>query len=119
MKAAIWIHKPNEKLLQKTMKVNITKRHIKAAKLSKGGLTPVEVAVNDLDCFEEISLTESLQLNLDGMRISLPNRVRRALNQFSEEGEMSPLSFDLSLDDSLLQPSADSFFEMIDDGFAF
>ncbi|MEO0470693.1 MAG: hypothetical protein AAF206_13790 [Bacteroidota bacterium] len=101
------------------MKVNITKRHIKAARLSQGRLTPVELAVNELDCFEEIAITENLQLDLDGMRIALPNRIRKALNQFEESGEMSPLSFDLSLDDSLFQPSSDSLFEMMDDGYNF
>ncbi|MEM6801549.1 MAG: hypothetical protein AAF696_09095 [Bacteroidota bacterium] len=88
------------------MKVIITKQHIKAAKLSEGRLTPIEVALNDMDCFQEINMkteeeTGKTTLELDGMKMDLPKKAQQALNTYMEEGEMKPFNFDLEMGDEI------------------
>lgn len=105
------------------MKIAITQRHIHAAQLSRGRRTPLEVAIMEMDCFEEVSLTgapgQRYGLSLDGMAISLPRRVQRLLDQYAEAGEMSPFSFDLAVDNSHFVEHEDYLLDSLDLGFEF
>ena len=105
------------------MKVTITSSHIKAAKLSKGKITPVEVALIDLDCFEEIYLSQNengkYNLLIDGESVKLPRSIQQALKKFDEIGEMNSTSFDLPVENNDFFSEEDSLFEPIDDGFSF
>lgn len=88
------------------MKVIITNQHIKAAKLSEGRLTPIEVALNDMDCFQEISIKtqeESMDflLELDGMKIHMPKKAQKNLQKYVNEGEMKAFSFDLPMENEI------------------
>ena len=88
------------------MKVIITNQHIKAAKLSEGRLTPIEVALNDMDCFQEISLkakeeTGVFILELDGMKTQLPKKAEKNLQTYLEQGEMKAFSFDLPMENEM------------------
>ncbi|MDW3651504.1 MAG: hypothetical protein R8P61_30775 [Bacteroidia bacterium] len=88
------------------MKVIITKQHIKAAKLSEGRITPIEVALNDMDCFQEISLKEQEEtgnflLELDGMKMDLPKKASTQLRNFMETGEMKAFNFDLPMEEEI------------------
>jgi len=84
------------------MKITITKRHIKAALDSNGKRTPVELAVMDEDCFEDVRLlgreTQRFMLDLDGNRIQLPAKVKKSLNAFFAEEKMKPFSFELPVE---------------------
>ena len=86
------------------MHISVTKKHIKATQLSQNNLTPVEIAVMELDCFEDVRLLtlegQQYMLDLDGMQVVMTNAVYSALAQFEEDGSMRPLEFDLPVGDS-------------------
>lgn len=87
------------------MKVNVTARHIKAGRLSHGHRTPIELAVEELDCFEEVWLKaagDRVSLMADGSEIRLPRKVQEAVRSFRETGTMNPMTFELKLDRSVL-----------------
>lgn len=93
--------KRTPKKIHPAMRINITPRHISAAANSNGRRTPVELAVMDLDCFEEISLMADgnrFYLTLDGDRVKLPGKVGKALQQFQASQAMSPMSFNLPVE---------------------
>ena len=104
------------------MKVTITNNHIRAAKLSKGKISPVEVALIDLDCFEEINLYQNengnFNLKIDGDPVKLPRTIQNSLRKFAETGEMNTTSFDLPVGDNDFFSEEDLLFEPIDDGFS-
>ncbi|MEO1384234.1 MAG: hypothetical protein AAFV78_13470, partial [Bacteroidota bacterium] len=62
------------------MKISITKKNIKNASQSDGLRTPVEVSIQELDCFEEIGLKQTEEgsyfLLLDGEKVVLPSIVQ-------------------------------------------
>ena len=105
------------------MKINVTNSHITSAIRSEGKRTPVEIAILDLDCFEEIHLqrpTENrFSLTVDGNAVKLPAKVQKGLLQFYEEGEMEAMSFDLPLDEALLLGGGEVLFESMDDLYGF
>ncbi|MEM7371514.1 MAG: hypothetical protein AAF587_23070 [Bacteroidota bacterium] len=108
------------------MKVSVTKRHITSAKRSEGRLTPIEVAVMDLDCFAEINLLASspsgYSLEVDGSRVKLPRSVQTALEVWEIQGDMKPVSFDLPIEDPFLSSEdllLDNFDEGLDLGYGF
>ncbi|TAE61034.1 MAG: hypothetical protein EAZ89_00970 [Bacteroidetes bacterium] len=88
------------------MKINITKRHIKAAQLSSGKRTPVELAVMDLECFEDVRLKQlsasGYALVLDGEAVKLPRNVQKLTATFIETQEMTPFVFELKLKHDVL-----------------
>lgn len=101
------------------MKVIITNQHIKAAKLSEGRLTPIEVALIDMDCFQEISITEKEEtgefiLELDGMKTPLPKKAQKNLGTFLEQGEMKAFNFDLPVENEMFG-SEDLMMESFED----
>lgn len=104
------------------MKVSVTKRHISSAKRSEGRLTPIEVAVIDLDCFEEINLLATspsgYSLEVDGNRVKLPRSVQTALESWETQADMKPVSFELPIDDPFLT-SEDLLLDQFDDGLDF
>lgn len=82
------------------MKVTVTRRHIRAAQTSKLQRNPVEIALLEMECFEEVSLTplaNGFALKLDGEQVKLPRKVQQAIRTFQESGEMAPLGFDIKL----------------------
>lgn len=103
------------------MKVTVTKRHINAAKLSEGKRTPVELAIMEMDCFEEIGLkpegANGFILEIDGMFVSLPRKVQNGIRKFNSTYEMNPISFDLPLENDLMFTSDDMLFEPFEDSF--
>lgn len=90
------------------MKVIITNQHIKAAKLSDGRLSPIEAALNDMDCFQEIFLKAkgemgTFELEVDGMKIQLPTKAQKNLQKFLDTGEMKAFSFDLPMENEMFE----------------
>ena len=84
------------------MRINVTPRHIKASLSRNGQVSPIEYAIMDQDCFEEVSITmkseQVYRLMVDGEVMDLPAKVNKALNKFSATGEMEPFSFNLALE---------------------
>ena len=105
------------------MNIKVTARHITAALSSEGKRTPLELAIMELDCFEEIHLqrpTENrFNLILDGNPQKLPAKVQKALLQFYEEGKMEAMSFDLPLEEELMLGGGEMLFESMDDLYGF
>ncbi|MEL6670915.1 MAG: hypothetical protein AAFR61_01950 [Bacteroidota bacterium] len=103
------------------MKVTVTKRHIQAAKLSNLR-TPVEIAVMELDCFEEVSLSRkedgSYLLHIDGERIALPKKINQELDQFAETQHMKAVNFDLPVEEDVIVGEDELFLESFDDSFS-
>ncbi|MEL6594183.1 MAG: hypothetical protein AAFQ68_29035, partial [Bacteroidota bacterium] len=97
------------------MKVTVTLRNIAVAKESQGKRSPVEIAVMELDCFEEVRLSRPssnrFRLEVDGQQIKLNNKVQKALLNFYEEGDMKPLSFDMPLEEEALLGGGELFME--------
>jgi len=95
--------KQTQELILEIMKVIITNQHIKAAKSSEGRITPIEIALEDMDCFQEISLTakgdtHEFILELDGMKLQLPKKAQKNLHTFIDEGKMKAFSFDIAME---------------------
>lgn len=88
------------------MRITVTKKHIKAAQLSQNNLSPVEIAVMELDCFEEIRLiqmeNDQYLLDLDGTQVVMPQSVNRALWRFETEGIMRTLDIDLPMEEEVM-----------------
>ncbi|RMG56213.1 MAG: hypothetical protein D6722_26825 [Bacteroidetes bacterium] len=105
------------------MKIAVTNRHIRAAKLSKGHRTPLEVAIMEMDCFEDVSLRGGAKrgfiLELDGMRVDLPKRIQNLLEGYALTTEMKPFSFDLAVDNSHFVETEDYLLDSLDMGFEF
>ncbi|MEZ4776739.1 MAG: hypothetical protein R3D00_26420 [Bacteroidia bacterium] len=103
------------------MKVTVTKRHINAARLSNGQRTPVELAVMEMDCFEEISLhpqgANGYGLSVDGMNVKLPKIVQKGIRKYIDKLEMDPMSFEMPLDNGLIMTKEDMLFEPFEDSF--
>lgn len=109
------------------MKISVTKKHIDAGRLSNGR-TPIELAVMDLDCFEEVELKADditgYLLEIDGLNINLSKQVQKALSSFFERQEMKPISFDLPIgsetnfsEDDLFMTVKNDFDDDDDDDF--
>ncbi len=103
------------------MKVTISKRDIVSAARSNGKWSPVEIALMDMDCFEEVRLSRpepfQFRLDIDGNNVSLPKSVQKGLISFYEHGEMRPMSFDLVVEEDFLMGSG--VFEEMDDFYGF
>lgn len=110
-------------LKENHMKVNVTRRNILAALESQGKRNPIEFAVMELDCFEEIRLTRPtatrFRLEVDGQNVKLNNRVQKSLLKFQETQEMEPISFDLPLGEEMLLGGGELFVETMDDFYGF
>ncbi|MEO0585879.1 MAG: hypothetical protein AAF135_26955 [Bacteroidota bacterium] len=112
------------------MKISITKKNIKNASQSDGLRTPVEVSMQELDCFEEIELRKveegDYYLLLDGEKVVLPSIVQEELHNWFAHQKMNPVQFDISLhapstfmaDDGLMMDVFDDSFDT-DYGFSF
>ncbi|MEL6134564.1 MAG: hypothetical protein AAFR59_14485 [Bacteroidota bacterium] len=112
------------------MIISITKKNIKAASQSDGLRTPIEVAIQELDCFEEIELRHreegGYMLLLDGESIVLPSVATEALKNWFIHQRMSPTQFDIQLhtpdsymaDDGLMMDVLDDTLDA-DYGFTF
>ena len=87
------------------MLIQVTKRHIRAAQQSEGRRTPVELAIIEQDCFEEVRLmgheSRRWRVDLDGTHLSLPREVKKALDQYQDTFEMRPLKFDLPVEEMI------------------
>lgn len=112
------------------MKISITKKNIKNASQSDGLRTPVEVSIQELDCFAEIELKQTEEgsyfLLLDGEKVVLPSIVQEELRNWYDHQKMNPVQFDISLhtpstfmaDDGLMMDVFDDSFDT-DYGFSF
>ncbi len=105
------------------MKVKVSLRNIAAAVQSEGKRSPIEIAVMELDCFEEVRLSRPtanrFRLEVDGQNVKLNNKVQKALLKFHETQEMDPISFDLPLGDDMLLGGGELFVETMDDFYGF
>lgn len=90
------------------MQISVTKRHIRAAQENIGHRTPVELAIIEQDCFEEVRLlgheSRRWRIDLDGTHLALPREVKRVLNQYQETAEMKPFTFDLPVEETAFDP---------------
>ncbi|MEO0898216.1 MAG: hypothetical protein AAFY71_17525 [Bacteroidota bacterium] len=104
------------------MKISVSKRNIKDAQNRSTKITPVELAILEVDMFEEIVLNQvdetSYSIDLDDMRIVLPSKVSHALTQYEETGEMKPLSFELAIEQELDIPTANFDMVGLEDDFS-
>ena len=100
------------------MKISVTKRHIDAGKLSNG-ISPIELAIMDLDCFEDVQLraddATGYLLEIDGLHVTLARHVQKALISFFEKQEMNPISFDLPVDNGQGFSDDDFLLEALND----
>ncbi|GAB4419190.1 MAG: hypothetical protein OHK0039_31360 [Bacteroidia bacterium] len=105
------------------MKISISQRNITAAKLSKGKRTPVELAVMETDCFEEVRLriddTGKFRLDVDGARVKLPALVQRRLRQYHTTHEMQPFTFDLLVEGQDMFGDEELYLDAFDTGFEY
>lgn len=105
------------------MKVKISHRNIITASESQGQYSPLEIAVMELDCFEEVRLNRPsanrFRLEVDGQNVKLESKVQKALVRFYDTQEMSPLSFDLPLEEEMLLGEGEFFVETMDDFYGF
>ncbi|MEM6347468.1 MAG: hypothetical protein AAF927_26495 [Bacteroidota bacterium] len=105
------------------MKVNVSRRNIAVAIESQGKRSPIEIAIIELDCFEEVRLsrptTNRFRLEVDGQNVKLNKKVQSALLKFHETQEMEPLSFDLPLGEEMLLGGGEFFVETMDDFYGF
>jgi hypothetical protein len=105
------------------MKINVSKRHIVSALGTNGKRSPIELAVMDLDCFEEIRLRHKdgyqYQLELVGETVVLPKKAQKALTNFFERGSMHAFSFELPLQSQMPFAEETLLFEAADDYFGF
>lgn len=105
------------------MKIKVSHNNIAVALASQGKRSPVEIAVMELDCFEEVRLSRPtanrFRLEVDGQDVKLNSRVQKALLKFHETQEMDPLSFDLSLGEEMLLGGGELFVETMDDFYGF
>ncbi|MEZ4829748.1 MAG: hypothetical protein R3C61_26210 [Bacteroidia bacterium] len=103
------------------MKISVTKRHINAARLSNGTRTPVELAVMEMDCFEEVTLlpkgANGFMLAIDGQHIQLPKIVQKGTRKYLANQEMEPMSFELPMENALMMSREDMLFEPYEDSF--
>ncbi|MFK7922784.1 MAG: hypothetical protein AB8H47_12545 [Bacteroidia bacterium] len=105
------------------MKVKISRRNIITALESQGKRSPVEIAVMELDCFEEVRLSRPsanrFRLEVDGQNVKLDNKVQKALVRFYDTEEMEPINFDLPLEEEMLLGGGELFVETMDDFYGF
>lgn len=110
-------------LIVNQMKVNVSRRNIAVAIESQGKRSPIEIAIIELDCFEEVRLsrptTNRFRLEVDGQNVKLNKKVQSALLKFHETQEMEPLSFDLPLGEEMLLGGGEFFVETMDDFYGF
>ena len=105
------------------MKINVSKKHIKLALGTKGKRSPIEIAIMDMDCFEEVHLRQvngyQYQVELDGEVILLPKKAQKALTNYYEKGTMEAISFDLPLYEQMHFVEEEMLFEATEDYFGF
>ncbi len=98
------------------MKITITKHHVLTAQESEGQYNPVELAILNQDCFEEVRFSEDFRnINLDGEVMVLPRRVQSALQSFAELGTMRPLSFDLEIEEPVMLVDEHFFMDEVEE----
>ena len=87
------------------MKISVNKRHIKAAQLGNGHMSPLEIAVAELDCFEEVKLYASANgsyaMEIDGIYVQLPRSVQKAVKNWESHQIMRPLDFELPINNEV------------------
>ncbi|MDX1907060.1 MAG: hypothetical protein SF053_08505 [Bacteroidia bacterium] len=107
------------------MKITVTPSHIRSARLTEGKRTPVELAVMDLECFEDVALrplkTVGYYLELDGEKVKLPRKVQGLIQTWQETGEMEPFAFDLKPGKDVSMSPADGLFlyNPYDEGYSY
>jgi len=105
------------------MNILVSKQHIQAARLSNGQRTPIELAIMDMDCFEEVNLkildTDLFSLELDGNAVPLTQNARTNLKKYLAGEEIKSFSFELPVDDPMMTGGDDLLFESFDDPFGY
>lgn len=100
------------------MNIHVTKRHIRAAQQSEGRRTPIELAIMEQDCFEEVHLlgheSRRWRVDLDGTHLALPRAVKKALDRYQDSLEMKPFTFDLPVE-ALASLEADVMLDVFGD----
>jgi len=91
------------------MNISISKRHINSAQSSNGKTHPLELAILDLDMFEEVNIKligeGRYSVDIDDMNVVLPRKVNKALDTYEESKEMKPFSFELDIEQELDFPT--------------
>lgn len=107
------------------MKITVTKQHINSARSNGEQITPLELAVYDLEMFEEVKIRsiseDTFGIYIDDMDMVLPQKASKAVLKFMETGEMKPFSFNLDLEVKMNVPTVDldilPFEESFEDSF--
>ncbi|WNJ16882.1 hypothetical protein [Pontibacter sp. G13] len=101
------------------MKISVSKRHVNSARLSNGKRTPVELAIMEMDVFEDILLlaseTGDISLKIDGMQIDLPKDVLSAIKTFQDTQNMRPMSFELPVDTDMFMGGEEVMLDAFDE----
>lgn len=101
------------------MKIQITDKHIKSCR-PEGKYNPVEIALIDTDCFEDIRVRsfgeQRFVADVDGLVVPIPTRICRALVEFQSGRGMKPQSFEFpieremsKLEDSIFMETVETF----------
>lgn len=99
------------------MKVHITEKHIKSCR-PEGRYTPVDIALIDTDCFEEINVKprgeQRFVAEVDGVTVPLPTRLCRALVDFAAGRGMKPHTFEFPIEREMAKIEESYLLEPVD-----
>ena len=99
------------------MKVQITDKHVKSCR-PEGRYTPVEIALIDTDCFEEIAVRpfgeQRFVAEVDGVVVPLPTRICRAMVDFQSGRGMKAQSFEFPIEREMSKMEDELFLETIE-----
>jgi hypothetical protein len=102
------------------MKISVNKRHIKAAQLGNGHMSPIEIAVAELDCFEEVQLypnaNGSYAMEIDGSFVTLPRNAQKAMAKWESDQLMRPMDFELPIHNAVYLDDDALMLEGYEDG---
>ncbi|MDP5168968.1 MAG: hypothetical protein NWR72_01890 [Bacteroidia bacterium] len=99
------------------MKVQITDKHIKSCK-PEGRYTPVDIALIDTDCFEEIRIRphgeQRFVADVDGVVVPIPTRICRAIVDFQAGRGMKPQAFEFPIEREMSKMEDSLFLEAME-----
>lgn len=99
------------------MKVQITDKHIKSCR-PEGRYNPVDIALIDTDCFEEIRVRpfgeQRYVADVDGIAVPLPTRICRALVDFESGRGMKAQMFEFPIEREMSKMEDDLFLETME-----
>lgn len=99
------------------MKVKITEKHIQSCR-PEGRYTPVDIALIDTDCFEEIKVRliaeQRYVADVDGIAVPLPTKICRAIVDFESGRGMKPQQFEFPIEREMSKMEDDLFLETME-----